>query len=184
VTLSNDPPSGFVRRFEPRATRIPITHREDIDVEIWVGGSDTAIGEEVEVLHLDGAWLIDCAGEIPTDFREAALAVYPRVFADIEVIPSNIDRIASLAREIADSILGRGFRASNNDANSPSVDARSPERVFVMCTQGFNRSALVAGLILRELGAEPQAVIEAIRRARPGALTNQTFVRLLKGEPG
>jgi protein-tyrosine phosphatase len=53
-----------------------------------------------------------------------------------------------------------------------------------MCTQGFNRSALVAGMILRELGASPDAIVEAIREARPGALTNQTFVRLLMGESG
>ena len=177
MTLSNEPPHGFVRRFEPRATRIPITHRDDIDVEIWVGGSDTAIGEEVEALHLDGAWLIDCAGEIPRDFREAALAVYPRVFADIEVEPSNLDRLQALAKEIAASVLGEPDAAGGNAEERPR-----PERVFVMCTQGFNRSALVAGLILRELGASPDAIIAAIRAARPGALTNQTFVRLLTAD--
>jgi hypothetical protein len=175
MTLSNEPQGGFVRRFEPRATRIPITHRDDIDVEIWVGGSDSAIGEEVEVLHLDGAWIVDCAGEIPPDFRAAALAVYPRVFADIEVVPGNIERLEELAKEIAASVAGSG-------PWEPAA-GRRPERVFVMCTQGFNRSALVAGMILRELGASPEAIVDAIRRARPGALTNQTFVRLLTGEP-
>jgi protein-tyrosine phosphatase len=53
---------------------------------------------------------------------------------------------------------------------------------MVMCKQGLNRSALMAGLILRELGASPAEVVEAIRAARPGALTNQTFVRLLLGD--
>ena len=178
MTLSNEPHFGFVRRFEPRATRIPITHRDDVDVEIWVGGSDTAIGDEVEVLHLDGAWIIDCAGEIPKDFREAALAVYPRVFADLEVVPSNMERLEALAQEIAAGILAEAVvEPSDTDG------AQRPERVFVMCTQGFNRSALVAGMILRELGAHPDAIVEAIRQARPGALTNQTFVRLLMGEP-
>jgi hypothetical protein len=174
MTLSNEPPPDWSRRFEARASRIPVTHRDDVDVEIWVGGSDTAVGDEVEVLHLDGAWIVDCAGEIPPEFRQAALAVYPRVFADIEVVPSNLERIKSLAREIASTIEGR------------PVDAGvvRPERVFVMCKQGFNRSALVAGLILRELGASPPDIIAAIQAARPGALTNQTFVRLLLGESG
>jgi len=171
--LTNEPPGGWERRFEARASRIPITHRDDIDVEIWIGGSDTSIGDEIEVLHLDGAWIIDCAGEIPPEFRQAALAVYPRVFADIEVVPSNLDRITSLVREIASTIQA-----------PPGGGAVRPERVFVMCKQGFNRSALVAGLILRELGASPPDIIEAIQAARPGALTNQTFVRLLLGEGG
>jgi hypothetical protein len=167
MTLSNDPSAGFVRRFEPRATRIPITHRDDIDVEIWVGGADTAIGEELEAVHLDGAWLVDCAGDIPAPFRAAAAACYPRVFSDVEIVPNSLDQLQELAREIAAAI--------EDEARG---DHR-PERVFVMCTQGFNRSALVAGMILRELGAAPADIIAAIRSARPGALTNQTFVRLL-----
>ena len=163
MTLSNEPQGGFIRRFEPRATRIPITHRDDIDVEIWVGGSDTAIGDEVEALHLDGAWVVDCAGEIPQHFREAALAVYPRVFADIEVEPSNLDRLHALAREIAASVA-----AEQADAGP----ARKPERVFVMCTQGFNRSALVAGLILRD--SAPRPTLSSPPSARPAPAPSRT----------
>jgi hypothetical protein len=172
MTLTNEPHFGFpAKRFEPRATRIPITHRDDIDVEIWVGGSDTALGDEIEMHHLEGAWLIDCAGEMTPAFREAAIACFPRVFADLEVLPSNIDRLRDLARDIGARIRGEAAEAL--------AEHESPVRVFVMCSQGFNRSGLMAGLILREIGASPEEIVLAIRGARPGALSNETFVRLL-----
>ena len=164
------------QRFEPRATRLPITHRDDIEVELWVGGADTALGEAVEPHHLEGAWLIDCAGDLPPAFRAAAAACFPRVFADIEVIPSSYHRLEGLARDVAAVILGEALEASELAGHI------RPLRLLVMCKQGFNRSALMAGLILRELGASPAEIVEAIRAARPGALTNQTFLRLLLGE--
>ncbi len=177
MTLSNDwrPPGQPQRRFEPRATRIPITHRDDIDIELWVGGSDTAIGDDIEMAHLRGAWLVDCAGELPRDFRAAAGAFIPRVFTDLEVVPSTYERIRTLAQEIAQAVTGD---ASHVDGNRHEP----PERVLIFCSQGFNRSALLAGLVMRELGAEPAEVVAAIRAARPGALSNHTFVRLLLGE--
>lgn len=171
MTLSNEPHFGAARRFEPRATRIPITHRDDLDIEIWVGGSDTALGDELELHHLEDAWLIDCAGEMTPAFRDAALACFPRVFADLEVLPSNYERLRALARDIGARVRGEAAEALAEHA--------SPVRVFVMCSQGFNRSGLMAGLILRELGAEPDEIVRAIRRARPGALSNEAFVRLL-----
>lgn len=164
------------QRFEPRANRVPINHRDDIDVEIWFGGSDTAVGEALALEHLEGAWLIDCAGELPPAFRAAAAACFARVFADTEVVPSAYERIEELAREVAAAVLGELHEASALNHHE------RPVRIFVMCKQGFNRSALFAGLVLRELGAEPPDIVEAIKSARPGALTNQTFVRLLLGE--
>ena len=44
----------------------------------------------------------------------------------------------------------------------------------------MNRSGLVAGMLLRALGFESVAAIELIRRHRPGALSNLTFVRLVE----
>jgi hypothetical protein len=163
-------------RFEPRATPIPITHRDDIEVELWVGGADSAIGDPVEDHHLDGAWLIDCAGDLPAAFKRAAAAWFPRVFADTEVVPSSYHRLEGLAKDVAAAILGEALEASELAGHA------APLRLMVMCKQGLNRSALMAGLILRELGASPGDIVEAIRAARPGALTNQTFVRLLLGE--
>jgi protein-tyrosine phosphatase len=43
----------------------------------------------------------------------------------------------------------------------------------------MNRSGLVAGLLLRELGIEGAEAVERIRAARPGALSNLHFREML-----
>ena len=52
-------------------------------------------------------------------------------------------------------------------------------RVLSHCGMGFNRSALVAGLILVELGMSGPAVVERLRERRPGALFNDKFAEVL-----
>ena len=52
-------------------------------------------------------------------------------------------------------------------------------RVLSHCGMGFNRSALVAGLILVELGVPGAAAVERIRARRPGALYNERFAAFL-----
>jgi hypothetical protein len=54
-------------------------------------------------------------------------------------------------------------------------------RVLSHCGMGFNRSALVAGLILIELGMPGAAVVERLRERRPGALFNDKFAEVLEG---
>jgi protein-tyrosine phosphatase len=51
--------------------------------------------------------------------------------------------------------------------------------VLSHCTSGFNRSALVAGLVLTELGMPGSAALARIRERRPGALYNQMFAQYL-----
>ena len=54
------------------------------------------------------------------------------------------------------------------------------KHVAVNCLSGVNRSGLLAGRALVELGYTPEEAIEAVRRARgPMALSNQRFVRFL-----
>ena len=48
-------------------------------------------------------------------------------------------------------------------------------RVLSHCGMGFNRSALVAGLILHRLGMPGDRVVERLRDRRPGALFNEVF---------
>src|SRR5262245_27379553 len=50
---------------------------------------------------------------------------------------------------------------------------RSGHRVLSHCGMGFNRSALVAGLILMRLGLSGREAVERLRACRPGALFNQ-----------
>ncbi|MFP3853285.1 MAG: dual specificity protein phosphatase family protein [Anaerolineales bacterium] len=57
-------------------------------------------------------------------------------------------------------------------------------RVAVQCAAGINRSGLIAGRTLIELGHPAQEAIELVRQARPGALTNRAFVDwLLQEQP-
>ncbi len=144
-------------------------HRTDVRAELWVGGGDSLVGELLTTEHLRGAWLVDCAGELPPGLADGVSQLYTRVFADIESVPSSLDRLVGLSRELAAAL-------------TPDGDATGPEKLFVMCSQGLNRSALVAGLILRELGAAPADIVREIQRSRPGSLSNATFVRLLFGE--
>ncbi len=60
---------------------------------------------------------------------------------------------------------------------------RSGHRVLSHCGMGFNRSALVAGLILHDLGMPGPAVVERIRERRPGALFNERFAEYLVALP-
>jgi protein-tyrosine phosphatase len=48
-------------------------------------------------------------------------------------------------------------------------------RLLAHCGMGHNRSALVAGLILRYLGMDGDQVVTLIRSRRQGALYNKTF---------
>jgi len=52
--------------------------------------------------------------------------------------------------------------------------------VLSHCGMGFNRSALVAGLILNELGMPGKETVERLRERRPGALFNPTFATFLE----
>ena len=48
---------------------------------------------------------------------------------------------------------------------------------------GFNRSALMAGLILTKLGYDGPAAVARLRERRPGALYNERFAEYLSSLP-
>ena len=54
-------------------------------------------------------------------------------------------------------------------------------KVLSHCGMGFNRSALVAGLILVRLGLTGEEAFLLLRRKRPGALFNDIFAKYLRG---
>lgn len=56
----------------------------------------------------------------------------------------------------------------------------SGHRVLSHCGMGFNRSALVAGLIMQKLGMPGREVVSKIRERRAGALFNENFARFLE----
>src|SRR5262245_4699091 len=56
---------------------------------------------------------------------------------------------------------------------------KSGHRVLSHCGMGFNRSALVAGLIMTYLGMTGPEAVKLIRERRPGALFNDNFASYL-----
>jgi len=60
-----------------------------------------------------------------------------------------------------------------------STLVRGGHRVLSHCGMGFNRSALVAGLILHDLGMPGPMVVDRLRERRPGALFNDRFAEHL-----
>jgi protein-tyrosine phosphatase len=53
-------------------------------------------------------------------------------------------------------------------------------RVLSHCGMGFNRSALVAGVILNKLGMPGPEIIKRLRDRRPGALFNDRFAEYIE----
>jgi protein-tyrosine phosphatase len=56
---------------------------------------------------------------------------------------------------------------------------KAGHKLLSHCGLGYNRSALVAGLILMYLGKSGTQAVEELRRRRPGALYNQTYASYL-----
>lgn len=56
-------------------------------------------------------------------------------------------------------------------------------KVLCHCLMGFNRSALVAGLMLFYLGMSGEEVVAHLQSKRAGALYNETFAKYLQALP-
>ncbi len=166
--------------FDVRASRIALTGRS-LRSELWIGGGYTIVGEPVGPSDLAGAWVVDCAGELPAEFASLAGLYIPRVFEDIEQTPAGYRQIEALARRIA-GVLDASVPAdpASDAVTGPAFPAESPARVYVMCKQGLNRSGLMLGRILRELGLTGEQAVHTLRTQRPGALANLAFERLLR----
>ena len=178
---------GLSPRFQPadqfdlRATLIPLP---DVTAELWMGGSHTVVGEPIEAAQLAGCWLVDCAGELPAAIHSAAAAYIPRVFEDIEQTPPQYDRVLQLAGSLADVLRGGAVDLASGDPprsdDASLLERERPLRIYVLCKQGFNRSALMTGRIMRALGLPGELVVSELRRHRRGALANDAFERLLR----
>jgi protein-tyrosine phosphatase len=105
------------------------------------------------VIDLEGG-LDNCIPTIP----ERCLYIYFPIFD--EELP-NLAKLFGIAR-LGASLISEGHP------------------VLVHCGMGFNRSALVAGLILTELGMPGSAAVVRLRERRPGALFNDRFAGFLE----
>jgi hypothetical protein len=165
-------PSHLVQpaaRYDVRATRLALD-RLGLAAELWIGGGHTVVGNRVLEADLEHAWVVDCAGDLPPYVSAAARLFIPRVFDDIEQVPLAYDRIEALARELA-LVLSDGHEGGRG--------TQPPARLYVLCKQGFNRSALLGGRILRALGMPGEEAVRLIREHRPGAVANLAFERLI-----
>ena len=122
-------------------------------LEDW--GPVAASGIDV-VIDLEGG--LDAC--IPTRTNDCLYIYFP-ITDDNEGTPP-LARLRAIAR-LGASLIAEGHR------------------VLSHCGMGFNRSALVAGLILIELGMPGAAVVERLRERRPGALFNDKFAEVLEG---
>jgi len=132
---------------------------------VWMGGAQSRFGEEMVAAAMGRSCVIDAAGEMPAVFRGGTWMWLPCVFADLDAVPTRFDRIESTVRRAADAIKG--------------ASGASPDAVYTVCQHGMNRSGLLAGLLLRELGMSGHEAVELIMSKRPGALSNQAFRRLI-----
>jgi protein-tyrosine phosphatase len=111
--------------------------------------------------------VIDLEGAVDVDIPSTpnyCLYVYLPIDDDNEQLP-NLKRMRAVAT-LAASLM------------------RDGHRVLSHCGMGLNRSALMAGLILIELGTPGPAAVGRIRERRPGALYNECFAGCLESITG
>jgi protein-tyrosine phosphatase len=117
---------------------------------------DSAAAHGIDVvIDLEGG-LDTC---IPTTTNQSIYLYCP--ISDDDQLLSHLTKLRSIAR-LAATLIGEGHS------------------VLSHCGMGFNRSALVAGLILIELGMPGMEAVARLRERRPGALFNDSFAQLLE----
>lgn len=108
------------------------------------------------VIDLEGG-LDDCIPTVP----DTCLYVYFPIYDEDLPDPTRLEAVALLGAHLV----------------------RNGHRVLSHCGMGFNRSALVASLILHKMGMEGPAIVERLRARRPGALFNEVFAQHVYGLP-
>lgn len=137
-------------------TRLDVTR---IAPKLWIG-SAPPIGKLLREFGFDVVVL--CAREYqPSERSFSGVRVIRAPFEDGKVTPV----IEATAREAARHVVSAINRG---------------QRVLVTCAQGRNRSGLVVARALEKLsGAPAHLIIDHVKRLRPYALTNQSFVQNL-----
>ena len=123
------------------------------DIDDWQPLKECCIDA---VIDLDG----DLDKGVPTDPNQVLYIYFP-IFD--ENLPDLV-KLHAVAR-LGATLIGSG------------------QKVLTHCRMGFNRSALVAGLILVHLGMSGAAAVELLRLKRPGALFNENFAAYLQSLP-
>lgn len=152
----------------PRASLVlPPGSVPGLQAGIWMGGAHSHLGQEITERTVSESWVLDCAGDMPVHLQAVSQRWASVVFADIDERPAKFERLVETVREWSIEL-----RLAGGDSK--------PGDVFVMCQYGMNRSGLATGLLLRTLGIDGDETVSRIVRARPGALSNDAFRRLLR----
>jgi hypothetical protein len=69
---------------------------------------------------------------------------------------------------------------AENAASLVAREIAQGHAVLVACFMGLNRSGLMVALALKRMGMTGEQAIAAVRKARPRALGNESFVRYLR----
>jgi hypothetical protein len=129
----------------------------DDDARLFISPviEDWAIAAEHEinvVIDLEGG-LDQCIPTMPG----SCLYVYFPIFDEELPDPARLDAVTMMGAHLV----------------------RTGHRVLSHCGMGFNRSALIAGRILHQLGMAGPDVVSRLRERRPGALFNDNFAEYL-----
>ena len=133
---------------------------------------------------------------------EGCLFISPAIEDWDSIAPYRIDTVIDLEGgldtcipTLANSCLYIYFPIDDDDEQLPNVSTlqaiarlgaslvRDGHRALSHCGMGYNRSALVAGLILMELGMSGADAVARLRERRPGALFNDRFAAFLGAPP-
>jgi hypothetical protein len=148
-----------------RATRMPLCDDpwNEVVPGLFVGGHDVRsqsptaciVGDEFDLV----VSLTAREGYGPSPGVEHVVAR----LADAVLDPPNAERVQQLGAVVATAV-------------------REGRRVLVRCSGGLNRSGVVVGEALVQLGLSPAEAIATVRAARgPWALTNPAFAAYLSG---
>jgi protein-tyrosine phosphatase len=121
--------------------------------------------DDWQVLEAHGITIVidleeDLDAGVPTVPNHVLYLYYPIFDEDLP----NLDKLKAVA-SLGSSLIQAGHK------------------VLSHCGMGFNRSALVAGLILVNLGLSGEEAFQVLRSKRPGALFNEVFATYLRALP-
>jgi hypothetical protein len=132
---------------------VDMRHRGPDEGGVW-SDDDVVIGfRRLSIIDLEGG-LDHCVPTVPNNVLYIYFPIYD-------------EELPNLAKLNAVADLGAGL-------------IRSGHRVLSHCGMGFNRSALVAGLILFRLGMTGPEAVKRLRDRRQGALFNEVFAAHLE----
>lgn len=119
----------------------------------------------------------DMLEELWTKFDYAVVVAADRCEDGAVGVAMGFPLVVLPLQDDARMVIGRVAGMLHRMADAIAHDIRREDRVILLCNQGINRSALLAGLVLLKLHPELGGpdVVRRVREARPEALANHAF---------